>query len=166
MIDGPNVGNFDGALDGSAVGALVGSIVGNNVGSSVGVDVGSRLGDIVGRRLGRFDGWIVGSLDGNNVGTAVGRSVGTELGGRVYSTIMLEVSGERAALAVAFVFTVILMAVAFELDASEAKTVVKFPLLTADDMSEEKELVKLAALWFVRKIERGVIIVRFRSAER
>lgn len=64
----------------------------------------------------------------------------------VYSTMIDDVLAELVALAVAFVFTVMFTDVAFDLAVSAVSVEVRLPLDVAEDMSDEKEFVRFAAL--------------------
>ena len=76
MLDGAEVGGFEGDCDGVIVGKPLGAIVGGCDGDCVGVAVGLLVGAVVGGcegvNVGESLGDLVGAFDGEGVGPAVG----------------------------------------------------------------------------------------------
>ena len=135
----PAAAPADGVMVGFRVGGTVGAFdkVGCMVGLGTGWDDGNRVGWDDGDG---DDGAAVGSM----LGKLVGASVGTGVGGLVYSTTIVAVL--TAALFVAFLFTVTATPVTFAAATSLVNRVVRLPLVTADDICEDKALDKFAAL--------------------
>ena len=138
---GRAVGIDEGRTGGDVeAGLAVGFLVGFPEGAGIGARVGTCEGKAVGVAVGTFEGTDVGASVGRREGTDVGAGVG----GREYSTTV--VVALTVALFVAFLFTVMVTPVTFAVATPVVKCVVKLPLVTADDICEDKLLVKFAAL--------------------